>query len=120
MVWIVALVIVVALSPLLFAPRSCHVEGDELSVRTTLLTFRFDLQQAIEVKPISSAQLKQSFTIRLFGAGWPLKPFGWFRNSQLGTYLNLVDDPSRMYLVRFPHRRLLVSPTGGMKEAPAA
>ena len=120
MIGIVALLGVLALSLVLFAPQSCRIEGDELRVRASLLTFRFDLRQAIEVRSISSDQLRKSFTVRVFGAGWPLKPFGWFRNSQLGTFLNLVDDPTKMFLVSLPHRKLLVSPIGGMKEIAAA
>ena len=120
MVGIIALVVVAMLSVLLFTPRSCRVVGDEVKVRSWLATFTFDLRNATEIRAISNDQLKRAFTIRVLGAGWPLRPFGWFRNSQLGTFLNLVDDPSGMYLVSFPHRKLLVSPAGGMKEMAAA
>ena len=104
---------------LLFTPQSSTLTGSELKVRTWMLTFTFDLRQATEVKAIAKDQLRRGITLRLFGVGWPLKPFGWFRSSHLGTYLNLVDDPSRMYLVRLPQRQILMSPAGGMKELPA-
>ena len=48
-------------------------------------------------------------TIRVCGIGWPLKRVGWFFNQRFGFFLTMVDDPRHMYLVRFSHRRLLVS-----------
>ncbi len=109
-IWIVIIVVVAVLLVLSFTPRMCVVEGNRLKVRTWLLTIKFDLSQAIEVKPISKSQLSPLKTIRLFGVGWPFKPYGWFRTAELGTFLNLVNDSSNMCMVRFPKKQILVSP----------
>ena len=46
----------------------------------------------------------------LFGAGWPLKPYGYFSNAKLGRFLAFVTDWQKMVLIVLPDKRLLVSP----------
>lgn len=104
-------VLAVALgTTVLLMPTSSRVDGAELIISTRLREFRFDLRQAVGAEPVVQAELNRWTTVRLFGVGWPLKPFGWFRNGELGTFLSMVNDPSHMWLVRFPGRQVLVSP----------
>jgi hypothetical protein len=110
----------VGLTVVLLTPRSCTVEDGVLVVRTRLLRYRFDLQDAVAVQEIEPYQIGRWSTVRLFGVGWPLKPFGWFATAGLGTYLSLVNNSSRMCLVQFQRRQLLVSPAGGATEIASA
>ena len=105
--------VLAAVSVVLLMPQSSRVSGSDLVVRTHLRDFHFDLRRAVAVEPVVPAQLNRWTTLRVFGVGWPLKPFGWFRNSELGTFLSMVNDPGYMWLVRFPGRQVLVSPENG-------
>ena len=60
--------------------------------------------------PVRQEDIRFGKTIRLFGAGWPLKPYGYFSNAKLGRFLAFVTDWQKMVLVVFPNKRLLVSP----------
>lgn len=106
---LVCLAAAIALSIAAFTPRSSAIEGSLLKVRSLLFTFCFDLSDSLEIQEVSESDLAQWRTIRVCGIGWPLKRVGWFFNKRFGLFLNMVDDPRHMYLVRFPRRRLLVS-----------
>ena len=110
--FIVAVIVLVVLS----TPQSCVLDGYQLKVRTWWLPYTFDLRKAMDLQRVSKEQLVGIKTLRLFGVGWPLRRFGWFHNPQLGLFLNLVSDPSHMWLVRFPHRKILVSPPASIEE----
>ena len=100
-------------------PRACTVSEDKLTVHTWSIPYRFDLRKAQAVEPVSREQMQGLRTVRLFGVGWPLRRFGWFHNPRLGTYLNLMNSPSEMWMVRFPHLKVVVSPSSGMEQAVA-
>lgn len=102
----------IALCVVALTPRSSAIEGSLLKVRCLLFTFRFELANALEIQEVSANDLVRWNTLRVCGVGWPFEPFGWFYNKHLGFFLNLADDPRQMYLIRLPHRRLVVSPPG--------
>jgi Bacterial PH domain len=39
-----------------------------------------------------------------------MKPYGYFRNRELGTFLAFVTNRDKMVLVTLPNKKLLVSP----------
>ena len=91
-------------------PRSTTVEGSELSIRSWLVRYRFNLDQLTGVEAVEAGSVGWSNTLRVCGVGWPLKPYGWFWNKRFGMMLALVSDKDRALLLKFPHRRLLASP----------
>ncbi len=105
-----AIFAVVCIGTTLFYPTRCVVEGDRLTVRSLARTLTYDLRQAISIQPVDREEIRNLRTFRLFGIGWPFRPFGWFRNRQFGTYLSLVTRFEGMYMIELPGRRLLVSP----------
>ena len=109
MVFLLVCLAAIALCLAAFTPRSTVIEGDLLKVRSLLFTFRFAMDQALEIQEVSERDLGQWKTLRMCGIGWPLKSVGWFFNKRFGLFLRMVDDPRHMYLIRFPRRRLLVS-----------
>ncbi len=48
--------------------------------------------------------------IRLFGNGGLFSFTGWFSNGALGRYRAFVTDPHRTVVLRYPTRRVVVSP----------
>lgn len=92
------------------APRSTAVAGSRLLVHSRLKTFRFDLSQVTSVEEVDRDSFSWKNTIRLFGVGWPVKPYGWFWNREYGIVLAMVTDPSDMLLLGLGSRKLLVSP----------
>lgn len=103
------------LGTFLMTVQGCFTDGPYLKVKTRLLTFSFDMRQARTVTPIGTAQLPRWTTVRVFGIGWPFRPIGWFRNSELGTFLNLAENTSAMCMVSWPKKNILVSPRGGVE-----
>ncbi len=99
-----------AIGMLAFAPRECTIVGNDLRVKTLLCTLEYDLTEMRGAMPVSQEEIRFGKTIRLFGAGWPLKPYGYFSNAKLGRFLAFVTDCQKMVLVVFPNKRLLVSP----------
>jgi hypothetical protein len=99
-----------AIGILAFAPRECTIVGNDLRVKTLLCTLKYDLTEMRGAMPVSQEDIRFGKTIRLFGAGWPLKPYGYFSNAKLGRFLAFVTDCQKMVLVVFPNQRLLVSP----------
>jgi hypothetical protein len=95
---------------LAFAPRECTIVGNELRVKTLVFTLKYDLTEMRGAMPVSQEDIRFGKTIRLFGAGWPLKPYGYFSNAKLGRFLAFVTDWQKMVLIVFPGKRLLVSP----------
>jgi hypothetical protein len=95
---------------LAFAPRECTIVGNELRVKTFVVTLKYDLTQMRGAMAVSREDIRFGKTIRLFGAGWPLKPYGYFSNAKLGRFLAFVTDWQKMVLIVFPDKRLLVSP----------
>jgi hypothetical protein len=104
------LAVLICLAALLLYPRRTVVEGTELRVRALVTTYTFDLREAKSVRAVDRGEIRNLRTVRLFGVGWPFRPFGWFRNRELGTYISLVTRLEDMYLLEFPKRRLLISP----------
>ncbi|MGI8771932.1 MAG: PH domain-containing protein [Acidobacteriaceae bacterium] len=105
-----AILAVVCLGTTLFYPTRCVGEGDLLKVHSLARTLTFDLRQATSIEPVRREDIRNLRTFKLFAVGWPLRPFGWFRNRQFGAYLSLVTRLEGMYLIELPGRRLLVSP----------
>jgi hypothetical protein len=95
---------------LAFAPRECTIVGNELRVKTFVVTLKYDLTQMRGAMAVRPEDIRFGKTIRLFGAGWPLKPYGYFSNAKLGRFLAFVTDWQKMVLIVFPDKRLLVSP----------
>jgi hypothetical protein len=95
---------------LAFAPRECTIVGNELRVKTFVCTLKYDLTEMRGAMPVSQEDIRFGKTIRLFGAGWPLKPYGYFSNAKLGRFLAFVTDWQKMVLIVLPDKRLLVSP----------
>lgn len=91
---------------LAFAPRECTIVGNELIVKTLVFTLKYDLTEMRGAMPVSQEDIRFGKTIRLFGAGWPLKPYGYFSNAKLGRFLAFVTDWQKMVLVVFPDKRL--------------
>lgn len=104
----------VVLAPLIvifgFAPRSTVVVGNRLLVHSWVKTFQFDLTLVTSVEEVDRDSFSWKNTIRIFGVGWPLKPYGWFWNREYGVVLAMVTDPSDMLLLSLGSRQLLVSP----------
>ena len=71
----ILLIVVLATS---CAPRSTEVRGNLLLIRSPLWTYRFDLRQLRGATPLGADAISWKNTIRVFGVGWPLKPYGWF------------------------------------------
>jgi Bacterial PH domain len=101
---------ILAIGILAFAPRECTIVGNDLRVKTRIGTLKYDLTEMRGALPVSPEDIRFGKTIRLFGAGWPLKPYGYFSNAKLGRFLAFVTDWQKMVLIVFPTKRLLVSP----------
>jgi hypothetical protein len=92
------------------APRECKVEGNTLTIKTNLASLTYDLNEMLGATAIPPGTMSVWKTIRLCGVGWPLKPYGYFRNPEIGMFLAFVTDRNNMVLVTFPKKKLLVSP----------
>ena len=101
---------IMVIGMLAFAPRDCTIVGNELRVKTLVVTLKYDLTDIRGAVAVSPEDIRFGKTIRLLGAGWPLKPYGYFSNAKLGRFLAFVTDWQKMVLVIFPDKRLLVSP----------
>ena len=99
-----------ATAMLAFIPRESIVVGDELRVKTLVVTLKYDLTEIRGAMAVSPEDIRFGKTIRLLGAGWPFKPYGYFSNAKLGRFFAFVTDWQKMVLVIFPDKRLLVSP----------
>jgi PH (Pleckstrin Homology) domain-containing protein len=99
-----------AVALLAFIPRKSTIVGNELRVRTLAVTLKYDLTEIRGAMAVSPEDIHFGKTIRLLGAGWPFKPYGYFSNAKLGRFLAFVTDWQKMVLVIFPDKRLLVSP----------
>ncbi len=110
MIIIFAFPFIFAIGILAFAPRECTMVGNELRVKTLICTLKYDLTEMRGAMPVSQEDIRFGKTIRLFGAGWPLKPYGYFSNAKLGSFLAFVTDWEKMVLIVLPTKRLLVSP----------
>jgi len=99
-----------ATAMLAFIPRESIVVGDELRVKTLVVTLKYDLTEIRGAMAVSPEDIRFGKTIRLLGAGWPFKPYGYFSNAKLGRFLAFVTDWQKMVLVIFPDKRILVSP----------
>lgn len=95
---------------LVFAPRECTTVGNELRVKTLAFTLKYDLTEMRGAMAVSPEDIRFGKTIRLFGAGWPFKPYGYFSNAKFGSFLAFVTDWEKMVLLVFPTKKLLVSP----------
>jgi hypothetical protein len=93
------------------APQECSVQGNQLIVRTNAKTLTYDLNQLLGAQAVPPSTMGAFKTIKLFGVGWPFKPYGYFRNETFGTFLPFVTDRNKMVLLTFPDKKLLVSPT---------
>jgi Bacterial PH domain len=102
---VVTLVVAFAL-----APQECSVQGNQLIVRTNAKTLTYDLNQMLGAQAVPASAVGAFKTIKLFGLGWPFKPYGYFRNEAFGTFLAFVTDRNKMVLLTFPDKKLLVSP----------
>lgn len=105
-----ALPFIFAIAMLAFIPRESTIVGNELRVKTLAVTLKYDLTEIRGAMAVSPEDIRFGKTIRLFGAGWPFKPYGYFSNAKLGRFLAFVTDWQKMVLVIFPDKRLLVSP----------
>jgi hypothetical protein len=105
-----ALPFIVVIGMLAFAPRESTIVGNELRVKTLTVTLKYDLTEIRGAMAVSPEDIRFGKTIRLLGAGWPFKPYGYFSNAKLGRFLAFVTDWQKMVLVIFPDKRLLVSP----------
>jgi hypothetical protein len=101
---------VFAIAMLAFIPRESTIVGNELRVKTLAITLKYDLTEIRGAMAVSPEDIRFGKTIRLLGAGWPFKPYGYFSNAKLGRFLAFVTDWQKMVLVIFPDKRLLVSP----------
>jgi hypothetical protein len=99
-----------ATAMLAFIPRESIVVGNELRVKTLVVTLKYDLTEIRGAMAVSPEDIRFGKTIRLLGAGWPFKPYGYFSNAKLGRFLAFVTDWQKMVLVIFPDKRILVSP----------
>lgn len=108
--WFILLIVVPIIVAFAFTPRDCATQGNIVTVHTLARDFKYNLDQAIDVEPIPAEQVNSMKTVRLFGVGWPLKPYGWFRNNELGTFLALVNDSQNMWLIKFKNKQVVVSP----------
>jgi len=99
-----------AIAMLAFIPRESTIVGNELRVKTLAVTLKYDLTEIRGAMAVSFEDIRFGKTIRLLGAEWPFKPYGYFSNAKLGRFLAFVTDWQKMVLVIFPDKRLLVSP----------
>jgi|ERR1700732_2562930 len=99
-----------AIGMLAFAPQESTIVGNELRVKTLVVTLKYDLREIRGAMAVSPEDLRLGKTTRLLGVGWPFKPYGYFSNAKLGRFLAFVTDWQKMVLVIFPDKRLLVSP----------
>jgi hypothetical protein len=107
----ILVLIAVLLVAYALAPRECKVEGNTLTIKTNFASLTYDLNEMLRATAIPSGTMSMWKTIRLCGVGWPLKPYGYFSNSEIGTFLALVTDRNNMVLITFPKKKLLVSPS---------
>jgi hypothetical protein len=91
----------------LFTIRGYRLEGRQLLVDRLLWSTRVPLDglDAAEIVPDAMRR-----SVRLFGNGGLFAFAGWFRNRRLGTYRAFATDPSRSVVLRFPNRRVVVTP----------
>ena len=91
----------------LFTIRGYRLEGRYLLVDRLLWSTRIPLDDlhAAEVAPDAMRR-----SIRLWGNGGLFAFAGWFRNRWLGTYRAFATDPARSVVLRFPNRRIVVTP----------
>ena len=100
----------------LFTIRGYRLEGRHLLVDRLLWSTPIPLDGlvAAEVAP----DVMQRST-RLCGNGGLFAFAGWFRNRRLGTYRAFATDPSRSVVLRFPNRRIVVTPDDPQRFAEA-
>lgn len=107
-VWPAVLALAIVVGGLLFTIRGYSLAPNALFVHRLLWSTRVSLLelQTVEVMPDAMRD-----GLRLFGNGGLFSVTGWFRNRALGTYRAFVTDPHRTVVLRFPSRRLVVSPS---------
>jgi Bacterial PH domain len=103
------LVVILAVAYAL-APQKTSVVGNVLTVKTNFSSLTYDLNQMLGARPVPHDATRTRNAIKLFGLGWPMKPHGYFRNRELGTFLAFVTNRDKMVLVTLPNKKLLVSP----------
>ena len=100
----------------LFTIRGYRLEGRQLLVDRLLWSTRISLDglHAAEIAPDAMRR-----SIRLCGNGGLFAFAGWFRNRWLGTYRAFATDPARSVVLRFPNRRVVVTPDDPQRFAEA-
>jgi hypothetical protein len=102
-----AVCLLLLLGTALLTVRGYRLEGRQLLVDRLLWSTPVSLEglQATEIDPEAMRR-----SIRLCGNGGLFAFTGWFRNRRLGTYRAFATDPSRSVVLRFPNRRVVVTP----------
>jgi len=91
----------------LFTIRGYRLEGRHLLVDRLLWSTRISLEELRAAEVVPEAMRR---SVRLFGNGGLFAFVGWFRNRRLGTYRAFATDPARSVVLRFPNRRIVVTP----------
>jgi hypothetical protein len=91
----------------LFTVRGYRLEARHVLVDRLLWSTWIPLEglQSVEIAPEAMRR-----SIRLWGNGGLFAFTGWFRNRQLGTYRCFATDPARSVVLRFPNRRIVLTP----------
>ena len=100
----------------LFTIRGYRLEGRQLLVDRLLWSTRVPLDR-LDATEIAPDAMRRS--VRLFGNGGLFAFAGWFRNRRLGTYRAFATDPSHSVVLRFPNRRVVVTPDDPQRFAEA-
>jgi len=107
-----AVVILLALVTIIFAPRAYDIDGRTLHVRTLATRFAFDLTRLWEASERSGNEVFSGGTLRTFGCGGFFGYFGYFWNPDWGRFLAFATNREELVVLRFRDRVLVISPHG--------
>ena len=103
----VALPLCMLIGSAFFLIRGYVLNDDTLLIQRLGWYSKLDLTDLISAEPDSSAMAK---SIRTFGNGGLFCIAGAFWNKKLGHYRAFASDPPRAVILRFPERRVVITP----------
>jgi hypothetical protein len=106
--WSFLVPVVAYLGAIMFMIRGYTILPDAILVRRLLWATRLsrtDLESATH-----DPQAMRG-SVRTFGNGGLFGATGWFWNRKLRTYRAFVTDPGRAVVLRYPTRRIVISPS---------
>lgn len=99
--------LVIVLIGLLCMVRGYVLTDDEIVVKRLGWANRLPIDGLLAVNGDNEAM---SHSLRLFGNGGLLSFSGYFWNRKVGRYRAFATDPSRAVILRYPKKRIIITP----------